>query len=385
LARRSWSDALVGLLGLAVAYCAMEITRDSARRFWHAAFLIVGSVGIVVKEFGAVTFALCALWVVGLLIVRRQWRDAGFVIIGGLAGASLSLLYLVQAVGGLDALIAIVADWRGAHVANQYAIEFQSGPPWLLFRALYALSAHTILFSAYGMLIALGSILPRSSRKRNAPAQEGESRPPYRILPEVAWLALFCLALLTIPLLLTNWLNLRYVSAVFGPLQLLAALPFGAAIPEIWQRTGWQRWVPGIFLTLLLVLGFRGTNPKFRRFFVNDGVGDLSVKLILDRADMFATERLVKQRPTAENFLTLCWRYEQNWRYKDSIAACENALKMRPNFAAAYDQLAVAHVETENWPEAIAAARRALELDPTLPRAKFNLERAQRELAGPGN
>jgi tetratricopeptide (TPR) repeat protein len=146
------------------------------------------------------------------------------------------------------------------------------------------------------------------------------------------------------------------------------------------KASRWNKVALGL-ITLFVAMGLRADYPKFRRFFVNDGVGDLSVKLILDRADMYGAESLVKRRPTAENYLTLCWRYEQNWRYKDSIAACENALKLRPDFAAAYDQLAVAQVDLEDWDGAIAAAQRALELDPTLPRAKFNLERSQRELA----
>jgi tetratricopeptide (TPR) repeat protein len=105
------------------------------------------------------------------------------------------------------------------------------------------------------------------------------------------------------------------------------------------------------------------------------------VKLILDRADMFQAERFAKRRPTPENYLELCRRYEQNWRYRDWLAACRNALRLRTNYAEAYDQLAVAHVDLEQWDEAAEAAQRALELDPTLPRAKFNLERAQREMA----
>ena len=85
--------------------------------------------------------------------------------------------------------------------------------------------------------------------------------------------------------------------------------------------------------------------------------------------------------PTAEHYLDLCWRYEQNWRYKDSLAACENALKLRADYAAAYDQMAVGQQDLAQWEQAAAAARRALALNAALPRASAILERASREMA----
>ena len=110
--------------------------------------------------------------------------------------------------------------------------------------------------------------------------------------------------------------------------------------------------------------------------FVRNGLGDLSVKLVLDRADMTAAEKRVKRAPTAENYLNLCQLYDRDWRYPDSIDACQKALKLRPDYAEAYDGLAAAYSNLEMWDEAIQAAHQALQLSPDLPLAREILARS---------
>jgi hypothetical protein len=372
LARRCWADALVGFLGLAVVYAAAEITRDSQRRLWHGLFILFGTIGMLVKEFGAVIFALCAAWVVGVMILRRkQYRDASLITAAGVACALLCLVYLAWAVGGFAVFWQIVADWRGAHLANQYALEFQSGPPSLLLRAFYVVSP------VAGLLLIAGLFIQAVTH------WFGERLGHAHDTHIIRWIALFFAAYLAIPMLLPNWLNLRYVSVLFGPFYLLAGVGFWYLADLTWRHTkGLARTTVALTLLAGVTVSAAGDLQRFKKIFVNDGVGDLSVKLILDRADLFSAEKRVKRAPTAENYLTLCWRYEQNWRYKDSIAACQNALAKRPDYAEAYDQLAVAHVDLEQWSDAAAASARALELNPTLPRAKVNLERATRQVAG---
>ena len=110
--------------------------------------------------------------------------------------------------------------------------------------------------------------------------------------------------------------------------------------------------------------------------FVRNGLGDLSVKLVLDRADMTTAEKQVKRAPTAENYLNLCRLYDRNWRYLDSVAACQKALQLRPDYAEAYNSLTAAYVALEMWDEAIQAAQQALQLNPDLPLARDNLARS---------
>lgn len=375
LARRQWADALVGMLGLLLVYIAAEITRDSTRRRWHAAFVLVGSFGMAVKEFGPIIFSLSAVWVLWVMAVeRRQYRDAAWLAAGGALGALGVLGWLAYSVGGVATLWQVVADWRGAHVGNLYAQEFQAGPPSYLLRAIYINSPLTAAL----LLAALAAIaLTYWNKGQNNHVEQAEYGPD--VWPRMT---LFAASFLALPMFLPNWLNLRYISVLFGPFALLAGLgswwmhQLIAAIASRWAGR-FVACAAGVILIVSAVSDAR----RFERFYVNDGVGDLSVKLILDRADMFAAEKRVRREASAENYLTLCWRYEQNWRNRDSIAACESALRLRPGYAEAYDQLAVAHVALEQWDEAHAAARRALALDGTLPRAKFNLERAQRELA----
>ncbi len=373
LARRAWADALVGFLGLAVVYTAAEITRDSTRRFWQVAFILLGCIGIVVKEFGAVIFALCAAWVLWVMLVQRKQRREGLALMAaGLAGTLASIGWLAYSVDGVGSLVQIVLDWRGAHVGNLYAMEYQSGPGTFLLRAFYVISPMAGVLCAVGLAVLLIS----RWKPRWMPAAAADEADPAD-WQTLRWIAIFSLGFLALPMILPNWLNLRYVSVLFGPFYLLAGLGFWLVASLGGNR---MKGIPHkLFAAVLIVgvvIGAASDDKRFDRIFVWDGVGDLSVKLILDRADLFAAEKQVKRAPTAENYLTLCWRYEQNWRYKDSIAACQKALQLRPDYAEAYDQLAVAYVDLELWNDAIQAAQRALQLNPQLLKAQANLARS---------
>ncbi|MSO20083.1 MAG: hypothetical protein EXQ56_06390 [Acidobacteria bacterium] len=381
LARRAWTDALVGFLGLSLVYVASEIThgtqqRDMQQRIWqqrvwHWVFVLLGCVGIVVKEFGSVIFALCAIWVLWVMLVqRKEYRNGLTLMVGGLVGTAAILAWLAYAIGGFSVLVETVLNWRGAHVANTYALEYQSGPGTFLLRAFYVISPMA------GVLCAVGLAVLLVSRWKPGwmPAAGADDPADW---PVIRGMAIFSLGFLALPMLLPNWLNLRYVSVLFGPFYLIAGVGFWYVASLGWARLNdLPRKILAAILIVAVGLAAASDAKRFNRIFVWDGVGDLSVKLILDRADLFAAEKTVKRAPTAENYLTLCWRYEQNWRYQDSIAACQRALQLNPGYAEAYDQLAVAHVDLEMWDEAILAARRALQLNPELRKAQANLARS---------
>lgn len=389
LARRTWTDALVGFLGLSLVYVSGEITRDPQRRVWHWLFLFVGSLGIVVKEFGPVVFGLCAMWVLWIVLVqRRDFRNGLALMAGVMAITVISIAWLAHSIGGFSALAQTASNWLNAHETNQYAIEYQSGPGHLLLRAFYVISPVSALFCVVGLGAAL---LPRGLSFSRVPANAANWQ-------VIRWIAVFSLGYLALPMFLPHWLNLRYVSVLFGPFYLLAGLGFWYVASACWKplrsfsqsRDGTSRFaadrkgaVVQIAFATVVVLGLAiGAYSDYRRFdrmFVRNGLGDLSIKLVLDRADMTAAEKRVKRAPTAENYLNLCWLYDQNWRYQDSIAACQKALQLRPDYAEAYNGLAIAYINLEMWEEAIEAAQRALEINPGLAPARDNLARSLHE------
>jgi hypothetical protein len=369
LARRTWIDALVGFLGISLVYVSGEITRDSQRRIWHLLFVLLGCLGILVKEFGPVVFGFCTGWVLWVMLIqRREFRSGLTLMAGVLVGTGVSVAWIANSIGGFSVLAQTVSNWLGAHVTNDYAIEFQSGPGYLLLRGFQVISPVAALFCAIGLAVIL------MSRRRlgllRLRAEDGNWE-------AIGWMSLFFLSYLALAMILPHWLNLRYVSLLFGPFYLLAGVGFWYAASVCWSRLGiFQRNVFAAVVILGVGIGAYSDYRRFDRIFVRNGVGDLSIKLVLDRADMTAAEKQVKRAPTAENYLKLCRLYDQNWRYPDSVAACRKALQLRPDYAEAYNNLTAAYVDQEMWDEAIQAAQQALQLNPDLPLARGNLARS---------
>jgi protein O-mannosyl-transferase len=94
-----------------------------------------------------------------------------------------------------------------------------------------------------------------------------------------------------------------------------------------------------------------------------------------------AAEAAVQQSPTADNYLNLSLAYHRAGRYRDCIAAAEQALKLQPDFAEAYNNIAAAREDLHEWDAAIAAAREAVRLKPDFQLAKNNLAYSEQQKA----
>jgi tetratricopeptide (TPR) repeat protein len=84
-----------------------------------------------------------------------------------------------------------------------------------------------------------------------------------------------------------------------------------------------------------------------------------------------------RTRPSPQKFLELSTLYHRMGRYQDCIAAAQEALRLRPDFAEAYNNIAAAYLSTGQWDQAIQAAGEALRLKPDVPFARANLEFAK--------
>jgi protein O-mannosyl-transferase len=84
-----------------------------------------------------------------------------------------------------------------------------------------------------------------------------------------------------------------------------------------------------------------------------------------------------KSDPTPENYINLSLYYYQEGSYEDCIKACEEALKIKPDYALAYNNICSAYNELKQYDKAIEACNKALAIQPDYELAKNNLKSAQ--------
>ena len=85
-----------------------------------------------------------------------------------------------------------------------------------------------------------------------------------------------------------------------------------------------------------------------------------------------AIEAVSKQK-TPENYLNLSLRYYEARQFEKSIEASQEALKLKSDFAPAYNNICAAYNEQKMWDKGIEACQQALKIDPGFQLAKNNL------------
>jgi len=85
-------------------------------------------------------------------------------------------------------------------------------------------------------------------------------------------------------------------------------------------------------------------------------------------------EEKARSNPSADDFLALSVRYYQMRRFEDSVRACRDALKARPELGEAYSNMAAAYYALGKTDEAIKALRETIRIRPDLVMAKQNLD-----------
>ena len=88
-----------------------------------------------------------------------------------------------------------------------------------------------------------------------------------------------------------------------------------------------------------------------------------------------------KNNPTPENYLNLSLQYYNNGDFQKCIDACNQALKLRPDFSEAYNNICSAYNAMKMWDKASEACEKALQCNPDNEYAKNNLKLAKSKLA----
>jgi Tfp pilus assembly protein PilF len=117
-----------------------------------------------------------------------------------------------------------------------------------------------------------------------------------------------------------------------------------------------------------------------------DAVPELRLATTINPLDLSAKQELdlaiVDERGTPERFMALSLAAYQAKRYRECIAFAEEALKLRPDYAEAYNNIAAGHIALGEWDQGIAAAERAVQLKPNFTLARGNLDYALARKAG---
>lgn len=85
-------------------------------------------------------------------------------------------------------------------------------------------------------------------------------------------------------------------------------------------------------------------------------------------------QNLCATTPTPENFINLSLEFYNQGMYQDCVNAAEEALKLRPDYDIAYNNICSAYNVLHQWDKAIAAGKKAVELNPNNQLAKNNLK-----------
>jgi len=88
-------------------------------------------------------------------------------------------------------------------------------------------------------------------------------------------------------------------------------------------------------------------------------------------------KQLVKEKPSADNYIELSLLYYKSEMYNECIVACRKALAFNPQSAIAYNNICSAYNALKQWDMAVGACAKSLEIDSTFERAKNNLKWAQ--------
>jgi protein O-mannosyl-transferase len=97
------------------------------------------------------------------------------------------------------------------------------------------------------------------------------------------------------------------------------------------------------------------------------------------KSQLMVNEEETAKNPTPENYLNLSLQYYNAGDYQKCIDACNNALKLRPKYSEAYNNICSAYNAMKLWEKGIEACEKALQCNPNNEYAKNNLKWAKGE------
>lgn len=262
ISRRTWSDAIIGFFGMALIFMACEIIRGK-KRSWYIPFAIVGGYSMMIKESGAVFFALPALWILWTLIAKeKSYKDAMIFALISSVGAALAVLLTFYASGGPAEVIDVMTNFKSALPGNTYAARYQTGP-------LYEFAGGFWILSPLASILFISGAVFGRKEKRG-------------IVHGLLFFTLMATASVIITPLSQNF---RYISPVFGCFYLVAGWGAWNILALSGKRLkNFSFYIATGCVVAVLIAGAIRDYRGFQRIFLKAGIPDTSVKLIRDNA-----------------------------------------------------------------------------------------------------
>jgi hypothetical protein len=249
IARRCWSDAPVELAGLAMMYCACVIWSGTRRSYPYVLLPLVGSAAVLVKETTVLLYAAC----LGVALWRAANNRMALLLTGvALAGAALTTALLDLATGSAAGAVRIIIGQAQNNATNAYALQYASGPGYLLLLAFIRLSPLTTVLAIWGLAVTV------AQRRSTAP---------------LAWLAI---ANMLPYILIPHWLNLRYASASFAPLCLFAGVGLVELLALV--KVKWATVAAAAAVLVFAVADYQ----RFHTAWLRPEAQDLTVRMVFD-------------------------------------------------------------------------------------------------------
>ena len=262
MARRVWGDELFALCALGALLAFLEHAAGARRaRSWVACLALAGY-SLLVKESGLLVLALATA---GLAVVG--WRATGA---GGMARAlgagavtALAALgVLAAACGGVPPLVATFTRAAAAGATNAYMRTYQTGGPGYYARGLLLLQP---------LPVVLGLVAASLAAARPRLVLPGARPAAVLALRALAWTTLVVL----VAALAWPQKNLRFLSPIYAPLDLLAAALLWGALERARLPATARRIATTLVAAGLLVAAV-ADHGRFVELFERRGIPDLA-------------------------------------------------------------------------------------------------------------
>ena len=321
---------------------------------------------------------LLPFYILGLLYINFEKKSA----IGFIKDVIFLLLPVVLVVGlvyllayGYDNIVAIakviISIIKGG---NQYDQMFDRGP-W------YRYLMDFMLLSPFTLILAIGfagyTVLTQNKSRKVI------------LMLLLAGYLLFAYGLLA--------KNIRYLIIGDIPLRFFAAFAIWTLIDS---KAGFKI---GYALVLLATLSCFDLASFTCYFITNDLYDTISFNLLTtskiippynynppstdaatktgQSAAIIRLKQLAISQPSPANYVNLSLQYYNEGCYLECIWANQEAIRLQPNNALAYNNICASYNAMKDWPDAIKAAKNALAIDSTFQMAKNNLNWAVSQAA----
>jgi hypothetical protein len=271
IARRSWQDGVLAFFALLLIYLSCELSRTPKKSILYIPFVLIGSYCILIKESGVIVYGLCMAWVLAVLLWRERAVAKAIVLmlLGGMGFFAAGFI-LVAVVGGPGVALEVLRHVKDAMPTNAYAIDYQTGPWYRIPEGLWILTPACFILCIFG----IGANLIRFRDNASAIA-DGYAR------TVISGMIFFTCLFIFITMLTPYCQNIRYISAVYGPFYLIAAMGMWALINFLRVKLRGVTLNAAMFIAaVVMVVIAVNAYGTFDRIFLKYGIRDISVRLL---------------------------------------------------------------------------------------------------------